>query len=55
MASEMWMGLICGRGDPIGVGHARVEVLVRRDLVRSKGRLVWATKPKTEPWGLGFG
>ena len=45
LASEMQVGLILGRGDPIGAGYAGVEVVRGRDRVRHKGGLVWAAKP----------
>ena len=55
LASEMRAGLILGRRDPIGAGYVEVEVLGGHDRVRREGRLIWGKKPKTEPWGLGFG
>jgi hypothetical protein len=50
LVSEMQAGLIWARGDPIGAGYTAIEVLGGRE-----GRLIWAKKPKTEPWGLSFG
>ena len=50
MASKMQTGWIWGRGDPIGAGYAGIEVLGGHNLVRHKGRFIWAKKPKTELW-----
>ena len=50
MASTMQMGLIWGRGDPIGAGYAGIEVLGGHDLVMCEGRFIWAKKPKTKLW-----
>ena len=39
-----------------GVGYAGAEgERARSGEAHRAGVLVWAKKPKTEPWGLGFG
>ena len=46
LANEMWGAFFSGRGDPIGVGYAVVEVVVGCDWVRRKEGLVVAIKAK---------
>ena len=46
LANEVRVGSFWGIGDPIGAGHAGVEVHAGRDRVRREGGLVWAKKAK---------
>jgi hypothetical protein len=43
------------RGNPIGVGYTKVEVVGVCNWMAHKGGGGWGAEPKTEPPGLGFG
>jgi hypothetical protein len=51
LVNEMWGAFLLGRGDPIGVGYAVVEVVVGCDWVRCEGWLVVAIKAKPSRGG----
>jgi len=55
LASKVRAGSFLGREDLIRVGYTGIEMKGGHNRVRHKGGLVWAKRPKTKPWRLGFG
>ena len=55
LANAMWGGCSMSRGNPIGVGYTKVEVVGVCNWMAHKGGGGWGAEPKTEPPGLGFG
>jgi hypothetical protein len=55
LASKVRAGSFLGREDLIRAGYTGIEMKGGRNRVRREGGLVWAKRPKTEPWRLGFG
>ena len=55
LASEVWAGLLFGRGNLIRLGYTGIKIVRGHNQVRSEGGLDWAKKSKTEPWRLSFG
>jgi hypothetical protein len=55
LASKVQAGSFLGREDLIRTGYTGIEMQGGRNHVRREGGLVWAKRPKTELWRLGFG